>query len=166
MLSETNTDEFVWPSTVALSGSGSFEIDQSPDIGMLVFLGYHVGRINGLNVGTRRVILDHVYLGTLPPFEGPAYYKSWGEPESATRLQKLAESIASFTRSAKRRGRVRMSDAISDWEADLDYLKLISITFTAPIFCPASVLVGQSPKHLPTIELSARINPIQSRQCL
>jgi len=108
---ERNPGEFVWPSTVALTGDGGLEIDQSPDLGMLAFLGYHVGRTNGLNVGLRRVILD--------------------------------------CQSLRSRG---MRSAEDEGECQMQFLigKLISITFTEPIFCPASILVGQSPRHLPT----------------
>jgi hypothetical protein len=51
------------------------------------------------------------------------YLNEWGEPKTARRLQKLAESIAAFTRNAKRRNEKNFSKAIQDWEADLAYLK-------------------------------------------
>lgn len=117
-----NPDHFIWPRTEATVGTGSLEIGQSPEIGMLAYMEYRVGRTNGQPIGIRRAILDRVVAGTLPLYGGIEYYDQWGEPNSAGRLQKLAEAIAAFTRNAKRRGKVRLADAISEWEADLDYL--------------------------------------------
>ena len=117
-----NPDHFVWPSTEATKGTGTFEIGHSPDIGMLAYMEYRVGRTNGQPVGVRRAILDRVVEGTLPLYGGIEYYDQWGKPNSAGRLHKLAEAIAAFTRNAKRRGKVRLADAISEWEADLEYL--------------------------------------------
>ena len=117
-----NPDHFVWPRTEATKGTGTFEIGHSPDIGMLAYMEYRVGRTNGQPVGVRRAILDRVVEGTLPLYGGIEYYDQWGKPNSAGRLHKLAEAIAAFTRNAKRRGKVRLADAISEWEADLEYL--------------------------------------------
>lgn len=117
-----NPGHFVWPNTEAEKGVGNFEIGHSPDVGMLAYMEYRVGRTNGQSQGVRRAILDRVVEGTLPLYGGPAYYDQWGKPGSGVRLQKLAEAIAAFTRNAKRRGKVRLADAISEWEADLGYL--------------------------------------------
>lgn len=117
-----NPDHFKWPSTEADRGTGGFEIGNAPDVGMLAYMEYRVGRTNGQPVGVRRAILDRVVEGTLPLYGGIQYYDQWGKPNSAARLQKLAEAIAAFTRNAKRRGKVRLADAISEWEADLEYL--------------------------------------------
>jgi hypothetical protein len=46
----------------------------------------------------------------------------WGENNSSMRLQKLANTIASLTKNAKRR-KSPPAQAISDWESDLDWLK-------------------------------------------
>jgi hypothetical protein len=48
--------------------------------------------------------------------------EEWGAPRTAKRLKKMAEAIASFTRSAKRNNSDSMSYAIEDWENDLPYL--------------------------------------------
>jgi hypothetical protein len=120
-----NSDHFIWPSTEASKGIGSFEIGLSPEVGMLAYMEYRVGHTNGQPVGVRRAILDRVVKGTLPLYGGTEYYDEWGKPDSVARLQKLAEAIAAFTRNAKRRGKTRLADAISEWEADLEYLHTV-----------------------------------------
>lgn len=115
-------DQFIWPSTEANIGNGSIGLGASPETGMLSYLEYRVGNTNGQPLGIRRVILDRVVNGTLPLYGGLEYYEQWGRPGSAARLKKLAEAIAAFTRNAKRRGKASLSDAISEWESDLDYI--------------------------------------------
>lgn len=114
---------FKWPSTEADGGGGGFEIGKAPREGMLGYLEYRVGRNNGLPEGARRAILDRVVKGTLPIYWSLDYYEQWSEPGSAARLRKLAESIAAFARNAKRRRGSGLSDAIAEWESDLEYLK-------------------------------------------
>jgi hypothetical protein len=79
--------------------------------------------MNGLSESERWEILDTVFLRPLLKMDNAAYLNEWGEPNSAKRLQKLAESIAAFTRNAKRRNTGSFSKAIQDWETDLAYLK-------------------------------------------
>jgi hypothetical protein len=88
---------------------------------MLSYLDYRVGR-NGEVGSMRHGILGRVFEGPLPPVFPPDYMSSWGAPKSAARLRKLAESIAAFTRNAKRRRDFKMDDAIADWESDLSFL--------------------------------------------
>jgi len=83
-----NPEHFTWPSTDASKGLGSFDIGDVPDVGMLAYLEYRVGRTQGQPVGVRRVILDRVVEGTLPLYGGLEYYESWGKAGSADRLQK------------------------------------------------------------------------------
>ena len=52
-----------------------------------------------------------------------AYLKSWDAATTAWRLKKMAESIAAFCRSAKRRNGVGMDEAITGWKTDLAWLK-------------------------------------------
>jgi hypothetical protein len=47
----------------------------------------------------------------------------WGEPKSINRLKKLADSLATFARNARRRRSSDMDHAIAEWEEDLKYLK-------------------------------------------
>ncbi|WP_353259857.1 hypothetical protein [Prochlorothrix hollandica] len=90
--------------------------------GLLSKCGYKVGE-SGLRESERRKILDSVFLQSLSFIDDPSYLREWGEPNTARRLQKLAESIAAFTRNAKRNNIRNYRKAIQDWESDLDYLK-------------------------------------------
>jgi len=112
---------FPWPSTEAspTDGSNPAFID-APTTGMLSHLGYKVGA-SGLERQERRELLDTVYADRLPPVNSQDYMSEWGEPHSARRLQKMAESIAAFVRNGKRMAHPP-KQAIHDWESDLSYL--------------------------------------------
>jgi hypothetical protein len=112
---------FKWPSTVARGGDGSLVVANSPDLGMLALLNYHVGRTRGLPVEYRRHILSQVFEGRLPPVLPRKGMEEWGGSGTTHRLQKMAVSIASFARNAKRNG-PSYRDAVDDWEADLAWL--------------------------------------------
>lgn len=85
--------------------------------------GYRVGKVRGVARSHRRRILNYIFLrDDLRDVDDPEYAASWGHPKSSGRLQKLAETIAAFARTAKRRA-TDMSRAISEWEEDLEYLK-------------------------------------------
>ena len=90
--------------------------------GLLRHYGYKVG-MNGLPESERWEILDTVFLRPLLQMDNTVYLSEWGEPHSAKRLQKLADSIAAFTRNAKGQKQRNFSKAIQDWETDLAYLK-------------------------------------------
>lgn len=89
---------------------------------MLSYCGYRVGA-NGGSEQRRRRILDDIYLRPLPFMDNVAYLREWGEPQSSQRLQKMAETIAAFTRNARRQNTRNFGTAISHWESDLAYLK-------------------------------------------
>lgn len=114
---------FQWPTTEA--SGGVKELDDSyfqHQQGLLGFVGYRVGA-NGVGASQRQDLLDSVYLDQLPSLNSKEYMSEWGEPSTDTRLKKIAESIAAFTRNAKRRNPQLMSVAISEWESDLSYMK-------------------------------------------
>jgi hypothetical protein len=117
------SEYFPWPATRAPGGKGNLtgDVFKVKD-GMLSDCGYQVGA-SGLPVDQRRRILDDVYQKPLPPQKNANYAAEWGVPHSAARLQKMAESIASFVRNAKRRNAAQMEKSIREWEADLAYLK-------------------------------------------
>jgi len=48
--------------------------------------------------------------------------KEWGEPQTAQRLQKMANTLAALTRNAKRHDLRSYATAIDDWEGDLAFL--------------------------------------------
>ena len=119
--------QFVWPTTIATTGSQNLPSNVFKyGEGLLRQCGYKVG-VSGLPENQRRQILDSVFLQPLAFLDDTTYLNEWGEPNTSRRLQKLAESIAAFTRNAKRRKKRRnmnsLSKAIQDWEADLAYLK-------------------------------------------
>jgi hypothetical protein len=118
------SDYFEWPDTEAPGGDGSVdETYFNHDRGVLGFLGYSVGR-TGIPVQARRDLLDQAFLGQLPKINSAEYMLEWGDRGTAGRLRKIAESIAAFARNAKRRRSGSMSEAIADWESDLEYLRV------------------------------------------
>jgi len=122
-LTQLQGTQFAWSTTTAHPGaqplpSNTFKYEE----GLLRRYGYKVGK-NGLSESERWQILDTIFLHPSLQIDDAAYLSAWGEPNSAERLQKLAESIAAFTRNAKRRSRGNFSKAIQDWETDLAYLK-------------------------------------------
>ncbi len=121
-LQETET-QFKWSKTTANPGSQNLSNDVFKyEQGLLKYYGYKVGR-SGLSHRERWEILDRVFSQPLLEIDNAAYLNEWGEPKSAKRLQKIVDSIAAFTRNAKRRNRRSFSKAIQDWETDLAYLK-------------------------------------------
>lgn len=110
---------FAWPETAASRGRIRLQFDELGD-GMLSYFGYRVGN-NGVSRSARRNILDRVFSQELPYAFPDEYMGKWGEPESPERLQKMANSLAAFTRNAKRKNG-DVDAAVSDWESDLDYL--------------------------------------------
>ncbi len=122
-LIELKGTQFTWSTTTANPGLQNLSSDAfTHKEGLLKHYGYKVG-MNGLSESDRRKILDTVFLRPLLHMDDLAYLKEWGEPNTAKRLQKLAESIAAFTRNAKRNNNSSFSKAIQDWETDLAYLR-------------------------------------------
>lgn len=120
---EDETDSFEWPSTDAEEGDGLLDSTVfRHSSGLLRYMDYKVG-INGYVEQDRREILERIFQETLPKVNSPAYMAEWGRPSSSNRLQKMADSIASFVRNAKRQSYNDMSMAIDEWESDLAYLK-------------------------------------------
>lgn len=118
---ERPEDWFKWPDSAASLGDRSLAGDWL-DVGVLKYLGYQVGTSSDLSSPLREAILRRVFSGEIPPAFPHRYLAEWGAPASAARLRKIAESIASFTRNAKRRRDDRLGLAISDWEHDLMFL--------------------------------------------
>jgi hypothetical protein len=115
-------DYFKWPRTDAAGGDGSLSSYDWPSEGLLMMMQYTVNQNDDLPVELRQAILTRVFEGSLPPLISRAYMNEWGMPFSAKRLQKMANSIASFARNAKRRHDTKMDNAISEWETDLRFL--------------------------------------------
>lgn len=110
----------VWQVRLQAAAQGRYKAD-SPEIGVLKKIGYHVGK-DGQPTAGRQALLDHAMSGDLPFTGSPAHMLEWGTPMSATRYRKMHRVIASFATSARTQGD-HMSDAGSDWEADLRYIE-------------------------------------------
>jgi hypothetical protein len=114
-----------WPDTAVRNEEEAFtgEYFDCGAEGMLSFFGYHVGVTEGLVKPARERILRYVFNGRLPLVNDEEYTRSWGEPGSAKRLKKLFTTRRNFARNAQARGNPNYADAISEWEADLRYLR-------------------------------------------
>ena len=114
---------FPWPSTCIFPGLGSLSEIDWPQLGLLSYMGYHVGR-NGESTRRRREILARVFeQDPLPRVCSAEYMEEWGVARSRTRLKKLAETLASLARNEKRRNSVSYAEAIRDREEDLAWLE-------------------------------------------
>lgn len=113
---------FDWPSTYITTCYES-EIDNEKDwtkVGVLRYFGYKTGSY-GLSAKERRKILNKVYYVNIPLNNfSKEYVKEWGEPDSSTRLRKMANALSSFCKNQKRKNN-RLS--ASHFEADLKWLK-------------------------------------------
>lgn len=123
-LNQSKPAVFKWPTTAVVADAETalktsfFDHDD----GLLKFMGYAVGQ-KGAYRSRRRQVLDYVFNERIPRVHSDGYMEEWGKPKSAERLKKLANSLASFARNAKRKRGSDMAHAIMDWEEDLLYLK-------------------------------------------
>ncbi|MEZ9819875.1 putative dsRNA-binding protein [Shewanella sp. 10N.286.45.A1] len=112
---------FKWPTTVVSAANDSIPETQWPKVGILRAVGYRVGK-NGEKQYTRHTLLGYVLSEKLPLVDGKRYMAQWEHPNTTSRLKKLANTIAALTRNAKRKN-MDMNISISNWEADLNWLK-------------------------------------------
>ena len=115
------TDYFKWPSTEAKHGNGQIDSSNWITNGLLKFMDYQVGNSSTYTTSQRQALLSIVFQMEIPPVFPVEYINQFGKPSSSNRLQKIAESIAAFTRNAKRKSH-DMHAAIQDWEEDLNWL--------------------------------------------
>lgn len=114
---------FVWPNTVAVPGDGAIDgVVDWPSTGLLSSRGYTTG-VSAPSASERRAILDDIYLNPQPNVNDAEYMDTFGSPGSADRLRRLAQSIASFAKNAKRKAQPSLATAIERWEVDLEYLR-------------------------------------------
>lgn len=101
----------------------SFETGSWPSSGVLRELGYKVGR-SGLGPVERhrilRASLDVKLVATSR--EAIDYTQEWGRPNSAQRADKIERCLKAFAENARRRS-ADMSEAIADWEDDLEWFR-------------------------------------------
>lgn len=114
---------FPWPTTSAPRGTGGLNKIGWTERGMLDYLGYHVGNTQPTPQRERELILEYTFECHLPPLNGHSYYVEWAKPQTPQRLKKLANTLAAFTRNAKRRESPSLTTAIDDWEHDLQFLR-------------------------------------------
>jgi len=92
------------------------QVEKSP----LAILDYKVGE-SGYDEFTRQGILRSAFEGALPFVESAAYMETWGQPETAERLKRIAQHLANSIE--KHRNRVNHHTAVSDWTDDLKWLR-------------------------------------------
>jgi hypothetical protein len=115
---------FDWPSAFATRGEGDIEFDETPwpKVGLLKHMGYKVGKYGLKKEKQRQEILRKVYISSnLPLVKSRSYMAEWGKARSCQRLQKMANSLATFCRNAKRRSKPPKL-AINHWETDLRWM--------------------------------------------
>lgn len=115
-------DYFVWPSIDTGDNLGGELRVKWLAEGLFSFYGYHVGVTNGESQAVRRVILQQIFSRVVPHVFPLYYLQQLGQPLSAQRLKKMAESLAQFVKNAKRRNVDYMDCSIREWEEDLAYL--------------------------------------------
>jgi hypothetical protein len=120
-----------WPTTDITQSQKALSKPDWLEHGMLSFMGYHVGKTAPTPRQLRLIILDSIFLEELPPVLPLLAMKEWGIPKARGRILKLANVLASLTKNAKRNLSVDLSVSISDWEQDLEYLR---IKFWLPAF--------------------------------
>lgn len=111
-----------WRRRSELGRQGKYKSGR-PEMGMLSFLGYHVGHVNGEKPVVRRRILMFAFEGELPFVQSPMYMDEWGQPRSSKRYWKLVRSLEAFKYDAENRKQPNMEKAIMEWEADLQWLR-------------------------------------------
>lgn len=120
---------FDWPTTDVVVNSNRLVVDfgngEWPETGILRKMGYTVGR-QGLVASARQEVLKKVLsVKLIAGSDGADWYiEQWGPPMSAQRLHKMANCIAAFAQSKKRVRNYDYSEAIADWESDLEWLMI------------------------------------------
>lgn len=100
-----------------------FDAGPWPPSGVLKELGYKVGK-SGLGPDARRQILTKAYRVSLiaRSEDVKPYLREWGLPQSRERASKIERCLGGFAYSARRKD-ADMSEAIADWEADLEWFR-------------------------------------------
>jgi hypothetical protein len=119
------TQPVTWPASAKADAERAFRgtCFQCGENGMLSVFGYHVGVTQGLVMAVRHDILDYIYRGDLPLVGDLEYTQSWGDPRSARRLRKLANTLAHLAWDAMAKEGRDYEAAITERATDLRYLK-------------------------------------------
>lgn len=108
-----------WARRLHLFQRGDYKAS-SPKNGVLSVVGYKVGNDGGTEK-QRRMKLDFIMCGILPPVASPAYMAEWGEPKTRQRYRKLHRVIRVLASSGKKFPNMEL--AVQQWEDDLEYLE-------------------------------------------
>lgn len=114
---------FDWPNAkqpVVFGSSGAIEADDWKIESFLKFMGYTAGA-KGRDRNARRAALRMAFLENPSYVPDAQYLRVWGEPESATRLRKIAERLEININ--LRIDVPKMREAVSHWREDLAWLK-------------------------------------------
>jgi hypothetical protein len=98
------------------------EIDFEHNISGLKICGYTVG-VQGMRKPERKRFLEHFFKNALPSAVSQVHGDDYGQPESGTRLKKMANVIAAHARNFAMNDAVVYRQAIQDWREDLQFLK-------------------------------------------
>jgi hypothetical protein len=88
----------------------------------LTHMGYRVGNTRGLCEKDRRDILKSAFEEDIPDVGDDDYMAEWGLPAQPRRLWKIADHLK--REAEKRKNLWNMQDAVDDWAADSEWLKL------------------------------------------
>lgn len=108
-----------WDRRLRLFRNGDYKAT-TPEQGVLSVVGYKVGN-GGDSEKIRRLKLDYIMSGSLPPVASPAYMAEWGAPSTRQRYRKLHRVIRVLASSGK--AFPNMELAVQHWEEDLGYLE-------------------------------------------
>jgi hypothetical protein len=114
---------FKWPSTDVFEGRSRSIVDTTDweKEGPLKVIGYAVGVSSRLTRLQRETLLRTGFERNIAAYVSVSA-EEWGDAASPRRLRKMAESIAAFTRNAKRNRSGDYRQAVADWERDLKFL--------------------------------------------
>lgn len=102
---------------IARARSGDFG---GEELSPLTYLGYRVGKTNGLRPDARRKRLKVCFTIELPNLL-PAKYRRWGRPATYQRYASIFNHLVMLAN--QRRGRSNYEFAVSDWEADAKWME-------------------------------------------
>jgi hypothetical protein len=97
--------------------SGDFE---GEELSPLSYLGYRVGKTNGLRPDARRKRLKICFAIEMPSLL-PSKYRRWGRPVTYQRYASIFNHLLMLAN--QRRGRPNYEFAVSDWEADAKWME-------------------------------------------
>lgn len=115
-----------WPGTDPIPGGGDDTYEAERTESPLIRIGYRVGRTKGKPKDKRQQLLRMAFAMDLSTFPGDypsEYIKKWGPARSGQRLERMALHIAGRCRSFRKNESGDFSDAIADYENDLEWLQ-------------------------------------------